>query len=126
MQKLQCSFIINNFHCSMFILSSSNLRNAITQYQTTPLLLEVYPTPLHESRDSNQPIANFRCISVAPEEVRFSGLPPLKSFSVTQSHCLRFEVRRVRLNVECYIVSTILVPTALFHYGGFVGSDAKL
>ncbi|KOX74076.1 hypothetical protein WN51_14156 [Melipona quadrifasciata] len=38
-------------------------------YQTTPLLLEVYPTPTHESRDPDQPIANFRCISVAPEEV---------------------------------------------------------
>ncbi|KOX79765.1 hypothetical protein WN51_11375 [Melipona quadrifasciata] len=55
---------------------------AIAQYQTTPLLLEVYPTPSHESRDPNQPIANFRCISVAPEEVRFSGLPPLKSPSM--------------------------------------------
>ncbi|KOX70805.1 hypothetical protein WN51_02229 [Melipona quadrifasciata] len=52
---------------------------AIAQYQTTPLLLEVYPTPPYESRDPNQPIANFRCISVAPEETRFSGLPPLKS-----------------------------------------------
>ncbi|KOX73222.1 Ras-GEF domain-containing family member 1B [Melipona quadrifasciata] len=52
---------------------------AIAQYQTTPLLLEVYPTPPSESRDPNQPIANFRCISVAPEEARFSGLPVLKS-----------------------------------------------
>ncbi|KOX72613.1 hypothetical protein WN51_01826 [Melipona quadrifasciata] len=56
--------------------------SAIAQYQTTPLLLEVYPTPLYESRDPNQPIANFRCISVAPEDVRFSGLPQLKSLSV--------------------------------------------
>ncbi|KOX80472.1 hypothetical protein WN51_12955 [Melipona quadrifasciata] len=38
--------------------------------------------PPHESRDPNQPIANFRCNSVAPEEARFSGLPPLKSLSV--------------------------------------------
>ncbi|KOX73163.1 hypothetical protein WN51_14650 [Melipona quadrifasciata] len=48
----------------------------IAQYQTTPLPLEVYSTPPRESRDPNQPIANFRCISVAP------GLPPLKSLSV--------------------------------------------
>ncbi|KAK1121855.1 hypothetical protein K0M31_010165 [Melipona bicolor] len=46
------------------------------------LLLEVYATPSHQSRDPSQPIANFRCISVAPEEARFSGLPPLKSLSV--------------------------------------------
>ncbi|KOX77213.1 hypothetical protein WN51_10303 [Melipona quadrifasciata] len=39
-------------------------------------------TPPRESRGPNQPIANFRCISVAPEEARFSGLPPLKSLSV--------------------------------------------
>ncbi|KOX77878.1 hypothetical protein WN51_05764, partial [Melipona quadrifasciata] len=39
-------------------------------------------TPPRESRDPNQPIANFRCIGVAPEEARFSGLPPLKSLSV--------------------------------------------
>ncbi|KOX75903.1 hypothetical protein WN51_12333 [Melipona quadrifasciata] len=57
------------------------ITGAIAQYQTTPLLLEVYATPPGESRDSNQPIANFRCISVAPEEARFSGLPPLKSLS---------------------------------------------
>ncbi|KOX78728.1 hypothetical protein WN51_08487 [Melipona quadrifasciata] len=31
-------------------------------------------TPSHESRDPNQPIANFRCISVAPEEARFSDI----------------------------------------------------
>ncbi|KOX75010.1 Leucine-rich repeat-containing protein 26 [Melipona quadrifasciata] len=43
---------------------------AIAQYETTPLLLEVYPAPPHGSRDPNQPIANFRCISVAPEEAR--------------------------------------------------------
>ncbi|KOX76774.1 hypothetical protein WN51_11198 [Melipona quadrifasciata] len=35
-------------------------------------------TPPHEPHDSDQPIANFRCISVAPEEARFSGLPLLK------------------------------------------------
>ncbi|KOX78909.1 hypothetical protein WN51_08668 [Melipona quadrifasciata] len=52
--------------------------SAIAQYQTTPLLLAVYPTPPHESRDPNQPIANFRCISVAPKEARFSGLPQTK------------------------------------------------
>ncbi|KOX80806.1 hypothetical protein WN51_03868 [Melipona quadrifasciata] len=56
--------------------------SATAQYQTTPLLLEVYATPPHESRDPNQPIANFRCISVALEEGRFSGLPPPKSLSV--------------------------------------------
>ncbi|KOX77211.1 hypothetical protein WN51_10301 [Melipona quadrifasciata] len=55
-----------------------------TNYQTTPFLLEVYPTPAHESRDPNRPIANFRCISVAPEEARLSGLAPLKSLSVTK------------------------------------------
>ncbi|KOX68457.1 hypothetical protein WN51_03943 [Melipona quadrifasciata] len=55
--------------------------SAIAQYQTTPLLLEVYATPPCESRDPNQPIANFRCISVAPEEARFSESPPLKSLS---------------------------------------------
>ncbi|KOX70702.1 hypothetical protein WN51_02126 [Melipona quadrifasciata] len=59
-----------------------NIRHAIAQYQAMPLLLEVYPTPSYESRDPNQPIANFRCISVAPEEPRFSGLPPIKSLSV--------------------------------------------
>ncbi|KOX73481.1 hypothetical protein WN51_14527 [Melipona quadrifasciata] len=48
----------------------------------SPLLLEVYATPPHKSRDPNQPIANFRCISVAPEEARFSELPPLKSLLV--------------------------------------------
>ncbi|KOX72311.1 hypothetical protein WN51_01409 [Melipona quadrifasciata] len=47
----------------------------------TPLLLEVYATSPHESRDPNQPIANFRCSSVAPEEARFSELPLLKSLS---------------------------------------------
>ncbi|KOX78104.1 hypothetical protein WN51_09463 [Melipona quadrifasciata] len=62
--------------------SDPGYKGAIAQYQTTPLLLEVYATPPHESRDPNQPIANFRCISVAPEEARFSGLPPVKSLSV--------------------------------------------
>ncbi|KOX77588.1 hypothetical protein WN51_09252 [Melipona quadrifasciata] len=38
--------------------------------------------PHHESRDPNQPIANFRCNSVASEEARFPGLLPLKSLSV--------------------------------------------
>ncbi|KOX77219.1 hypothetical protein WN51_10309 [Melipona quadrifasciata] len=64
-----------------------------TQYQT-PLLLEARSpstrqrhsysrsTPSHESRDPNQPIANFRCVSVAPEETRFFALPPLKSLSL--------------------------------------------
>ncbi|KOX68514.1 hypothetical protein WN51_04000 [Melipona quadrifasciata] len=47
--------------------------DATAQYKKMPLPLEVYPTPPHESRDPNQPIANFRCISVAPEEARFSG-----------------------------------------------------
>ncbi|KOX80801.1 hypothetical protein WN51_03863 [Melipona quadrifasciata] len=42
-------------------------QGAIAQYQTTPLLLEVYATPSRESRDPNQPIANFRCTSVAPD-----------------------------------------------------------
>ncbi|KOX70734.1 hypothetical protein WN51_02158 [Melipona quadrifasciata] len=42
---------------------------AIAQYQTTPLLLDGYPTPPNESHDPNQPIANFRCISVAPEVI---------------------------------------------------------
>ncbi|KOX77161.1 hypothetical protein WN51_10251 [Melipona quadrifasciata] len=51
---------------------------AIAQYQTTPRLLEVYATPPHESRDPNQPIANFRCISVAPEEVLFHFRSELK------------------------------------------------
>ncbi|KOX76629.1 hypothetical protein WN51_11263 [Melipona quadrifasciata] len=44
------------------------IAHKIVQYQTTPLPLEVYSTPPRESRDPNQPIANFRCISVAPEE----------------------------------------------------------
>ncbi|KOX78273.1 26S proteasome non-ATPase regulatory subunit 1 [Melipona quadrifasciata] len=48
-------------------IETRKANGAIAQYQTTPLLLEVYPTPPRESRDSNQPIANFRCISVAPE-----------------------------------------------------------
>ncbi|KOX72828.1 hypothetical protein WN51_00768 [Melipona quadrifasciata] len=43
---------------------------AIAQYQTTPLLLEVYATPPRETPDPNQPVANFRCISVAPEKAR--------------------------------------------------------
>ncbi|KOX78821.1 hypothetical protein WN51_08580 [Melipona quadrifasciata] len=55
-----------------------------------PLLLEVYATPPHESRDPNQPIANFRCISVAPEEARFSGLPLLKSLLVIILRVLYF------------------------------------
>ncbi|KOX76173.1 hypothetical protein WN51_11913 [Melipona quadrifasciata] len=53
-------------------------KGAIAQYQTTPLLLEVYATPPRESRDPNQPIANFRCISVAPEEARFSWVTSAK------------------------------------------------
>ncbi|KOX79763.1 hypothetical protein WN51_11373 [Melipona quadrifasciata] len=52
------------------------------KHQTTPLLLEVHSTPPHESRDPNQPIANFRCTSVA----QFSGSPPLKSLSVIKSY----------------------------------------
>ena len=40
--------------------------------------------------------------------------------------CWIKSLQRDRLNVECYVVSTILVPTALFHYGTFVGSDVKL
>ncbi|KOX80925.1 Prominin-1-A [Melipona quadrifasciata] len=47
---------------------------ATAQCRSMPFLLELYPTPPHESRDPNQPIANFRCISVAPhEEARFFG-----------------------------------------------------
>ncbi|KOX74099.1 hypothetical protein WN51_14179 [Melipona quadrifasciata] len=58
-------------------------KGAIAQYQTTPLLLEVYTTPPRESRDPNRPIANFRCINVAPddEEARFSELFLLESLS---------------------------------------------
>ncbi|KOX80661.1 hypothetical protein WN51_01949 [Melipona quadrifasciata] len=59
--------------------------------QTTPLLLEVYSTPPHESRDPNRPIANFRCISVAPEEVRFSGLPSLKEMQLRKRGKLKGE-----------------------------------
>ncbi|KOX77663.1 hypothetical protein WN51_09328 [Melipona quadrifasciata] len=65
------------------------------QYQTTPLLLEVYPTPPHESRDPNQPIANFRCIIVAPEEARLSALPSLKSLSVMKGGLAGNGVARV-------------------------------
>ncbi|KOX77954.1 hypothetical protein WN51_05842 [Melipona quadrifasciata] len=56
--------------------------------RTTPPLLEVYATAPHESRDPNQPIANFRCISVAPEEARFSELPPPKSLSLIKLHAV--------------------------------------
>ncbi|KOX69650.1 hypothetical protein WN51_06536 [Melipona quadrifasciata] len=61
--------------------------------------LEVYSTPPHESRDPNQPIANFRCISVAPEEgfwvtlkslsvVKFPGVPSFcPIISVQQTVC---------------------------------------
>ncbi|KOX75884.1 hypothetical protein WN51_12314 [Melipona quadrifasciata] len=35
---------------------TKQITGAITQYQTTPLLLEVYPTPPYESHDPNQPI----------------------------------------------------------------------
>ncbi|KOX77594.1 hypothetical protein WN51_09258 [Melipona quadrifasciata] len=53
---------------------------AIAQYQTTPLLLEVYPTSPRESRDPNQPIANFRCINVAPDPI-FWVIPTKITFS---------------------------------------------
>ncbi|KOX72327.1 Colorectal mutant cancer protein [Melipona quadrifasciata] len=45
------------------------LSGAIAQYQ--PRLLEVHSTPPHESRGPNQPIANFRFISISPEEPSF-------------------------------------------------------
>ncbi|KOX75922.1 hypothetical protein WN51_12352 [Melipona quadrifasciata] len=66
----------DDFSAIKFYRYAKQITGAIAQYQTTPLLLEVYATPPDESRDPNQPIANFRCISVAPEEARFSGLPP--------------------------------------------------
>ncbi|KAK1122607.1 hypothetical protein K0M31_009051 [Melipona bicolor] len=51
------------------------------ELQATPLLLEVYATPSRESRDPNQPIANFRCISVAPEGPIFWVTPAKITFS---------------------------------------------
>ncbi|KOX69682.1 hypothetical protein WN51_04964 [Melipona quadrifasciata] len=62
-------FSSNSLRLGGLILSPP--KGAIAQYQKTPLLLEVYPTPPHESRDPNQPIANFRCISAA--SVAFSS-----------------------------------------------------
>ncbi|KOX68362.1 hypothetical protein WN51_07126 [Melipona quadrifasciata] len=53
------------------------------------------PHASHESRDPNQPIANFRCISVAPEEARFSELPPLKSLSICSGLAPRIPQVRV-------------------------------
>ncbi|KOX78355.1 hypothetical protein WN51_07761 [Melipona quadrifasciata] len=68
----------------------------VPQYDSIPLLL--YSTPPHESRDSTQPIANFRCISVAPEEARFSGLPPVKSLSVIKKKCCtKFDTKQALL-----------------------------
>ncbi|KOX75170.1 Neuroligin-3 [Melipona quadrifasciata] len=62
----------------MVELQDKNIARLVPQRSVpdnaTPTL-DLDPTPPHESRDSNQPIANFRCISVAPEEARFSGDP---------------------------------------------------
>ncbi|KOX73436.1 hypothetical protein WN51_14482 [Melipona quadrifasciata] len=94
--------------CAHFYVSkySTNIQSAIAQYQTTPLLFEVCPTPPHESRDPNQPIANFRCVSVASEEARFSGLP-----SQTRSYSDRFEGEIPLLEIR----STTAVRAILEH-----------
>ncbi|KOX72335.1 hypothetical protein WN51_01433 [Melipona quadrifasciata] len=105
---------------------TANLQSAIAQYQTTPLLLEVYATPPHGSRDPNQPIANFRCISVAPEEARFSVLPPLKSLSVIKSfvdfkHAWRHRTSTTKTILRFRVVSQIfeakrLLKSSYFRY----------
>ncbi|KOX79186.1 hypothetical protein WN51_07188 [Melipona quadrifasciata] len=71
-------------------------------------------TPLHESHDPNQPIANFRCISVA-EEARFSGLPPLKSLSVIKFYWLGscfLEIQDTRLGFK----KNLSTPQLLDYY----------
>ncbi|KOX68182.1 hypothetical protein WN51_06076 [Melipona quadrifasciata] len=61
---------------------------AIAQYQT--ILLE--PTPPHESREPNQPIANFRCIGIAPEEARFSMVIPFNdNIHISFNPCVTLE-----------------------------------
>ncbi|KOX80066.1 hypothetical protein WN51_06481 [Melipona quadrifasciata] len=72
--------------CHKILIDTKQIIGAIAQYQATPLLLEVNPTPLHESRDPNRRIANFRCISVAPEEARFSGTRTISEYSIIIHH----------------------------------------
>ncbi|KOX72624.1 hypothetical protein WN51_01837 [Melipona quadrifasciata] len=67
----------------------------------------------HESRDPNQPIANFRCISVAPEEARFSGMSQCEQFTnmSNRSTVLQYlpESRKSRLgfSVEIVLITAI-------------------
>ncbi|KOX75416.1 hypothetical protein WN51_12866 [Melipona quadrifasciata] len=87
-------------------------QGAIAQYQTTPLLLEVYPTPPDESREPNQPIANFRCISVAPEEARFSRLSPLKSLLVIKNNHFKsqnIETLRAEKHSRCLLLPKLSI-----------------
>ncbi|KOX77675.1 hypothetical protein WN51_09340 [Melipona quadrifasciata] len=93
----------------LYFTTSRRKKNK-AQYQTTPFLLEVYATLPRESRDPNQPIANFRCISVAPEGARFSGLPPLKSLSAITMHRISHNARYPlkELNIANKIVQQAL------------------
>ncbi|KOX70703.1 hypothetical protein WN51_02127 [Melipona quadrifasciata] len=76
---------------------------------TTPFLFEVYATPPHESRDPNQPIANFRCISVAPEEARFSEFTSTKvTFSdKTQQEGNDVHVSRLKLQTKLHFLTIV-------------------
>ncbi|KOX78361.1 hypothetical protein WN51_07767 [Melipona quadrifasciata] len=94
-------------------------------YQTAPLPLEVYSTPPRESRDPNQPIANFRCVGVAPEEARFSGsLLFLKSLSKECENSNTLQKKgKIALGTSLFALLNRIVPKPDFI--GFVGPCHK-
>ncbi|KOX76609.1 hypothetical protein WN51_11242 [Melipona quadrifasciata] len=95
---------------TLFLTST---RYNYAQYQTTPLL--PYPTPPRESRDPNQPIANFRCIRgpifwVTPAIITFSDNNPLPFIS--QSNCNLTLVRYEILTKNSLIKTLIIIQSA--------------
>ncbi|KOX68488.1 hypothetical protein WN51_03974 [Melipona quadrifasciata] len=76
----------------------------------TPLLLEVYATPPRESRDRHQPIANFRCISIAPEELKLVVNSDSISFQEKNKELLARKKERKKEKHYFYFANVYINP----------------